>query len=75
MISERQTSDTGAFDVTEHVETFDIDGNGRSANDPAHDLAGNMTFDGTQKFTFDAWNRLVKVAHAYRDGSNKGRQR
>jgi len=29
-----------------------------------------MTFDGTQKFTFDAWNRLVKVAHAYRDGSN-----
>ena len=25
------------FDITEHVDTFDIDGNGRSANDPALD--------------------------------------
>jgi RHS repeat-associated protein len=28
-----------------------------------------MTFDGTQQFTFDGWNRLVSVAHAYRNGS------
>ena len=54
----------------ENVETFDIDGNGRSANDPAYDRAGNMTFDGTQVFTFDAWNRLASVAHGCRDGSN-----
>ena len=58
-------------DVTEHVETFDIDGNGRSASDPAHDAAGNMTFDGTAKFGFDGWNRLVSVAHAYGDGGGQ----
>ena len=61
---------TSQFDVTEHVETFDIDGGGYSANAPADDAAGNMTFDGTAKFTYDGWNRLVGVAHAYRDGSN-----
>jgi hypothetical protein len=52
------------------VETFTVDGNGRSANDPAYDLAGNLTFDGLQEHTYDAWNRLVAVAHGYRDGSN-----
>jgi RHS repeat-associated protein len=41
-----------------------------SANDPAYDRNGNLTFDGSQKYTYDAWNRMVKVAHAYRDGSN-----
>jgi RHS repeat-associated protein len=29
--------------------------------DPTHDLAGNMTFDGTFKYTYDAWNRLMTV--------------
>jgi len=33
----------------------------------AHDAAGNMTFDGQHEFTYDAWNRLVKVHRAYRD--------
>jgi RHS repeat-associated protein len=61
---------TSAFDVVEHVDAFDIDANNRSSVDPAHDLAGNLTFDGVQKFTYDGWNRLAKVAHAYRDGSN-----
>jgi RHS repeat-associated protein len=28
-----------------------------------------MTYDGTQAYTYDAWNRLVKVAHAYRDSN------
>jgi hypothetical protein len=32
----------------EHSDSFTIDGNGRSANDPAYDLAGNMTCDGTK---------------------------
>jgi RHS repeat-associated protein len=61
--------DGSGFNVTEHSDSFTIDGNGRSANDPAYDLAGNMTFDGTQQFTFDGWNRMVSVAHAYRNGS------
>jgi hypothetical protein len=42
------------------VDTFDIDGSNRSSVDPAHDLAGNMTFDGTQKLTYDGWNRLAR---------------
>ena len=41
--------DGSGFNVIEHSDSFTIDGNGRSANDPAYDLAGNMTFDGTQK--------------------------
>jgi RHS repeat-associated protein len=28
---------------------------------PTHDDAGNLTNDGTYKYTYDAWNRLVKV--------------
>jgi hypothetical protein len=51
---------TSQFDVVEHVDTFDIDGSNRSSVDPAHDLAGNMTFDGTQKLTYDGWNRLAR---------------
>ena len=35
----RPGASTSAFDVTEHVDSFTIDGNGRSANDPAYDLA------------------------------------
>ena len=38
-----------------------------SANAQSHDAAGNLTYDGTQKYTYDAWNRLTQVAHAYRD--------
>src|SRR5436309_2149540 len=26
------------------------------------DLAGNLTYDGTSRYTYDAWNRLVGVA-------------
>jgi hypothetical protein len=44
---------TSSFDVAEHVDTFDVDGSNRSSVDPAHDAAGNMTFDGVQKFTYD----------------------
>ena len=31
-----------------------------------HDAAGNLTFDGEKSYTFDAYNRLVKVQNAYR---------
>jgi pyruvate/oxaloacetate carboxyltransferase len=31
--------------------------------------AGNLTYDGLFKYTFDAWNRLAKVEKAYRDAN------
>lgn len=34
-----------------------------------NNAVGNLTYDGTQQYTYDAWNRMTKVAHAYRDGS------
>jgi hypothetical protein len=51
---------TSQFDVVEHVETFDIDASNRSAVNPAHDLAGDLTFDGTSEYTYDGSNRLAK---------------
>jgi RHS repeat-associated protein len=35
----------------------------------ASDGNGNQTYDGTQAYTYDAWNRLMTVSHAYRDAS------
>ncbi len=32
-----------------------------------YDPAGNMTYDGMFKFSYDAWNRLVGVKRAWRD--------
>ena len=32
----------------------------------AHDAAGNLTYDGTFAYTYDAWNRLTTVSNAYR---------
>ncbi|MCG3179188.1 MAG: hypothetical protein BIFFINMI_01521 [Phycisphaerae bacterium] len=40
-----------------------------AAISPTHDASGNLTCDGLYKFTWDAWNRLVKVTRAYRDGN------
>src|SRR5215207_5485725 len=60
---------TSAFDVVEHADAFTVDGSGYGSDTLTHDLAGNLTFDGSQKFTFDAWNRMKTVAHAYRDGA------
>jgi hypothetical protein len=31
----------------------------------AHDAAWNMSFDGLYRYSYDAWNRLVKVQRAY----------
>jgi hypothetical protein len=36
---------------------------------PTQDAAGNLTYDGLFKYTFDAWNRLAKVEKAYRDSN------
>jgi YD repeat-containing protein len=34
---------------------------GSTAITPSHDDNGNLTDDGTYKYTYDAWNRLVKA--------------
>jgi len=31
--------------------------------------AGNLTFDGRHKYTYDAWNRMRSVGHAQRDSN------
>jgi hypothetical protein len=38
---------------------------------PTHDDAGNLTFDGAYKYTYDPWNRLVK-ATLEADGAQGG---
>ncbi len=58
---------TSAFDITEHYDNFTVDGSGYASETPTYDLAGNLTYDGIQQYTYDAWNRLISVAHAYRD--------
>ncbi|MCL2641786.1 MAG: hypothetical protein FWD53_13130, partial [Phycisphaerales bacterium] len=64
--------------VTEIEEKFTVDSSGYSGNEtindysqkPHYDNNGNMLFDGTQVYTYDAWNRMKTVAHGYRDGPN-----
>ncbi len=60
---------TSAFDITEHYDNFTVDGSGYASETPTCDLAGNLTYDGVQQYTYDAWNRLIGIAHAYRDSS------
>ncbi len=60
-------SSTSAFDKTEAVEDFAVDSSGYASNTLSSDANGNQTFDGIQAYTYDAWNRLKTVAHAYRD--------
>ncbi len=60
---------TSAFDITEHYDNFTVDGSGYASETPTYDLAGNLTYDGVQQYTYDAWNRLITIAHAYRDSS------
>ena len=57
----------GSYETTEAVEHFTIDANGYAEETLTHDAAGNLTYDGVYQFTYDAWNRLVKVTKAYRD--------
>ena len=40
-----------------------------AASSPTYDVAGNLTYDGLQCYTYDAWNRLATMAHGYRDAT------
>ncbi len=44
-------------------------GGGATEVEPEHDAAGNVTFDGTYAFGYDAWNRLVIISAATKSGS------
>ena len=59
-------TDTGE---TQLVETFDLDANGRAEQNTSYDDAGNLAYDGIYKYSYDAWNRLVKIEKAYHDGA------
>ena len=58
----------GSAWADELVETFTADSLGLTYDTLAHDAAGNLTYDGCFRFTFDAFNRMVKVQRAWRDG-------
>ena len=36
----------------------------------SYDKAGNMVYDGVFKYSYDAWNRLVKATKAYRESGD-----
>ena len=69
LVIKNDADSNGSYETTEYEDDFDADANGRIASDPDHDKAGNVTFDGTYKYTYDAWDRCVKVERAYRDPS------
>jgi RHS repeat-associated protein len=54
--------------VTQFVDRFTLDGSNYVNETPTYDAAGNLTYDGKQQYTYDAWNRLTKVGRAYYDG-------
>ena len=60
---------TSSFDTTEHWDNFGVDSSGYASDTLTYDPAGNLTYDGQQVYTYDAWNRLMSIAHAYRDRS------
>jgi hypothetical protein len=63
----RWNASTSAFDIVEHVDHFTVDTNGYANETLTYDAAGNLTYDGVEAYTYDAWNRLISVTHAYRD--------
>jgi RHS repeat-associated protein len=67
------TDGNGSYETLELVESFGNDSNNFKDMEPEHDAAGNLTFDGLRKYTYDAFNRLVKVENAFKDaGHNSG---
>jgi RHS repeat-associated protein len=52
------TSQNRTTDAANEVGTVTQGGTGTTMG---YDANGNMTFDGTYNYTYDAWNRLVKV--------------
>ena len=57
----------GSYETTEVVERFTLDATGHAGDTLEYDAAGNLTYDGTFHYTYDAWNRQVTVTKAYRD--------
>ena len=49
---------------TEMVEGFEIY-SGYAQEALTHDAAGNLSYDGLHKYTYDAWNRLTLVNRAW----------
>jgi len=62
-------SATSAYDITAADESFGVDSSGYADDTLTNDQNGNLTYDGVQVYTYDAWNRLKTVAHGYRDSS------
>ncbi len=56
---------TTSFSVTETVENFALDSSFNGVDTLAYDNNGNLTYDGLQSYTYDAWNQVKTVAHAY----------
>lgn len=48
----------------QHHDTFDVDTDRYTTQSLAHDDAGNLIYDGTFSYVYDAWNRLVAVRKA-----------
>ncbi|MEX0777348.1 MAG: RHS repeat-associated core domain-containing protein [Phycisphaeraceae bacterium] len=73
----------GSSETTEHVDQFCTWGGpytealarvgmNSASLTGGYDANGNLTYDGTFKFTFDAWNRLIKVTKAWRQDNGTG---
>jgi RHS repeat-associated protein len=65
----------GSAWVTEATDDFAVNsstGYATSNTTLSSDANGNQTYDGAQAYTYDAWNRLITVSHAYGTGSNVG---
>src|SRR5207244_1538028 len=65
----KSNTGTTTFNTTELAENFSVGTTGFGSGTLSYDNAGNLTYDGNQAYTYDAWNRLVGVSHAYRNGS------
>ena len=72
------TTGNGTTDtwVTDYIDNFTIaDATNRRPLGIEYDTAGNLTYDGTYKYTYDAWNKLVKIQRAYKvDYDSSGSQ-
>ena len=58
--------------VTDYVDNFTINGDEQRPQGIEYDLAGNMIYDGTYKYTYDAWNRMTKIQRAYKIDRHAG---
>jgi len=64
------TDANGSYETTEHIDRFTADASGFVPQGPEYDLAGNLTYDGVYAYSYDAWNRLVKVSKAFKEGTD-----